>query len=347
MGFLGASGCGKSMTLKCIAGIETPDEGRIVLNDRVLFDSEKKVNLSPQKRKVGYLFQQYALFPHMTVRQNVEAGLSGSGRTFSSGKEKNAFVERLLEQFHIPELADALPARLSGGQQQRVALVRILASKPQAILLDEPFSALDSSLKLELELELESMLEGFGGTVLWVSHDRSEVERHCRQVAVMESGNVGRVTTPGGAAPKSRYRGRSQNGRMPESYSVHRLERHPPCPRMGTDPPLPRQGWPLHPGTSRPCPRSGGGSPWRGGAQDGKRRSGYGAAAPRHRRSAGDRTGHGSLSSHRQSPLPGRFAGSLLSHPQSLKTAVSLRRQRFLCQGRITSQFFTKYSTPE
>ncbi|HIR09906.1 MAG TPA: ATP-binding cassette domain-containing protein, partial [Candidatus Avoscillospira stercoripullorum] len=96
---------------------------------------------------------------------------------------------------HLTGLEQHYPAQLSGGQQQRVALVRILASKPQAILLDEPFSALESSLKLELELELESMLEGFGGTVLWVSHDRAEVERHCRQVAVMESGNVGRVTT--------------------------------------------------------------------------------------------------------------------------------------------------------
>ena len=102
---------------------------------------------------------------------------------------------RLLETFHLTGLEQHYPAQLSGGQQQRVALVRILASKPQAILLDEPFSALDSSLKLELELELESMLEGFGGTVLWVSHDRAEVERHCRQVAVIESGNVGRVTT--------------------------------------------------------------------------------------------------------------------------------------------------------
>ena len=100
-----------------------------------------------------------------------------------------------MDSFHLTGLEQHYPAQLSGGQQQRVALVRILASKPQAILLDEPFSALDSSLKLELELELESMLEGFGGTVLWVSHDRAEVERHCRQVAVMESGNVGRVTT--------------------------------------------------------------------------------------------------------------------------------------------------------
>src|SRR5699024_3825965 len=104
-------------------------------------------------------------------------------------------ARRLLKTFHLTGLEQHYPAQLSGGQQQRVALVRILASKPQAILLDEPFSALDSSLKLELELELESTPGGFGGTVLWVSHERAEVERHCGQVAVIESGNVGRVTT--------------------------------------------------------------------------------------------------------------------------------------------------------
>ena len=98
---LGPSGCGKSMTLKCIAGIETPDEGRIVLDDEVLFDKKSGINLSPQKRKVGYLFQNYALFPHMTVKQNIEAGLAASGK---SKQEKKEIVERLLEQFHIKEL---------------------------------------------------------------------------------------------------------------------------------------------------------------------------------------------------------------------------------------------------
>ena len=213
----------------------------------MLFDSRKSINLPPQQRGVGYLFQQYALFPHMTVAQNIAAALH---RQPKKGRAETA--RRLLETFHLTGLEQHYPAQLSGGQQQRVALVRILASKPQAILLDEPFSALDSSLKLELELELESMLEGFGGTVLWVSHDRAEVERHCRQVAVMESGNVGTGDHPGGAAPKSRHRGRGQDGRVPEFYGVHRLGRRPPCPRLGTDPPLRRQGWPLHPGASRP-----------------------------------------------------------------------------------------------
>ena len=190
LALLGASGCGKSVTLKCIAGILRPDRGHIELDGKVLFDSRKSINLPPQQRGVGYLFQQYALFPHMTVAQNIAAALH---RQPKKGRAETA--RRLLETFHLTGLEQHYPAQLSGGQQQRVALVRILASKPQAILLDEPFSALDSSLKLELELELESMLEGFGGTVLWVSHDRAEVERHCRQVAVIERGSVGRVTT--------------------------------------------------------------------------------------------------------------------------------------------------------
>ena len=113
VGFLGSSGCGKSMTLKCIAGIETPDEGRIVLDDEVLFDKKSGINLSPQKRKVGYLFQNYALFPHMTVKQNIEAGLAASGK---SKQEEKEIVERLLEQFHIKELENSYPVRISGGQ---------------------------------------------------------------------------------------------------------------------------------------------------------------------------------------------------------------------------------------
>lgn len=191
MGLLGASGCGKSMTLKCIAGIETPDSGRITLNGRVLFDSGRKINVSPQKRKVGYLFQQYALFPHMTVRQNVEAGLSGAGKKFSSRQEKNEYITGLLEQFHIPELADALPGRLSGGQQQRVALARIIASDPDILLLDEPFSALDSYLREQLLQEMKGMLGStYQKDVLMVSHSRDEIYQMCPRMAVMCPGGI-------------------------------------------------------------------------------------------------------------------------------------------------------------
>ena len=125
LALLGPSGCGKSMTLKCIAGIVTPDEGRIVLNGRTLFDSAARVNLRPQERRVGYLFQNYALFPNMTVAQNVGVGVLGASRD-----ERDARVAGQLAAFRLEGLADKRPAQLSGGQQQRVALARIMASAP-------------------------------------------------------------------------------------------------------------------------------------------------------------------------------------------------------------------------
>lgn len=190
LGLLGSSGCGKSMTLKCIAGIETPDEGRIVLNDKVLFDSAGKINLPPQKRKVGYLFQSYALFPNMTVRENVEAGLSGSGEKFASKEEKDRFIRNLLEQFHVGELADAYPSKMSGGQQQRTALARIVASSPDILLLDEPFSALDSYLREQLLQEMKGFLQSYRKDVVMVSHNRDEVYQMCDQMAVMGQGTI-------------------------------------------------------------------------------------------------------------------------------------------------------------
>ena len=189
LALLGASGCGKSVTLKCIAGIMTPDRGHIVLNDRVLFDSEKKIDLTPQQRRVGYLFQQYALFPNMTVEQNILCGIRAGSRS-----EKRALAAEKIRMFRLEGLEKKHPAQLSGGQQQRVALARILCSEPQAILLDEPFSALDSYLKWNLELELADLLALFGGPVLWVSHDRDECYRNCRSVCVMEDGRTGEVT---------------------------------------------------------------------------------------------------------------------------------------------------------
>ena len=181
MALLGASGCGKSVTLKCTAGILTPDEGRIVLDGVTLYDSAARINLPPQRRNVGYLFQQYALFPNMTVRQNIEAGAADP-------RTRKAEADSLLRRFCLEAAAELRPCQLSGGQQQRTALARILASRPRAILLDEPLSALDSYLKCQLELELAETLEDFPGTVLWVSHDRGEVFRSCRRVCVLEDG---------------------------------------------------------------------------------------------------------------------------------------------------------------
>lgn len=188
LALLGASGCGKSVTLKCVAGILMPDDGKIVLDGTVLYDSTAKINLPPQKRQVGCLFQQYALFPNMTVRQNIAAAILDK-------RERKAAVDCLLRRFQLEETADLRPCQLSGGQQQRTALARILASKPRAILLDEPFSALDSCLKHQLELELSETMDDFPGTVLWVSHDRGEVFRNCRRVCVIDSGSSQGVFT--------------------------------------------------------------------------------------------------------------------------------------------------------
>ena len=138
MALLGASGCGKSMTLKCIAGIVTPDRGRIVLGGRVLFDSEKKINLPPQQRRVGYLFQQYALFPNMSVEQNILCGIRSGDKA-----EKRHVLAEKIRMFRLEGLEKKHPAQLSGGQQQRVALARTLTQDPHIILADEPVAALD------------------------------------------------------------------------------------------------------------------------------------------------------------------------------------------------------------
>lgn len=184
---LGASGCGKSMTLKCIAGIEQPDEGRIVLNGRVLYDSEQKINLTPQKRKVGYMFQDYALFPNMTVEKNIMAGM---------GKHPQAEkVEEYIRIFRLHGLEKHLPGELSGGQKQRVAMARMLAAEPEILLLDEPFSALDSYLQWEVEREMMEILEKIKKPVVFVSHNRDEVYRICDLIGVVETGKLEVIET--------------------------------------------------------------------------------------------------------------------------------------------------------
>ncbi len=184
IGILGPSGCGKSMTLKSIAGIEKPDSGRIVIDGRVLFDQMQKINLKPQKRRVGYMFQNYALFPTMTVSQNIGAGLD-----FSDG-DRNGRIADMVKRFNLQGLEKHLPGQLSGGQQQRVALARIMAYRPDIILLDEPFSALDEHLKERLQHEMMSMLEGYEGQVILVSHSRDEIYRFGEELLIMEGGHV-------------------------------------------------------------------------------------------------------------------------------------------------------------
>ena len=184
IGILGASCCGKSMTLKCIAGIETPDEGHIEVEGRTLFDRENRTDLKPQKRNVGYLFQNYALFPTMTVEKNIAAGLKGTRR------EKEARVREMMIKFQLQGLGKRLPGQLSGGQQQRVALARIMAYEPDVILLDEPFSALDMYLRDRLQQELMEMLADYKGTVVMVSHNRDELYRFSEEMVVIDEGHV-------------------------------------------------------------------------------------------------------------------------------------------------------------
>lgn len=173
LGLMGASGSGKSMTLKCIAGIETPDQGRIVLNDRVLFDSEKKINVPIQKRNVGYMFQSYALFPNMNIYENISVGLRAR-----KVKDVDIVAQKVMKQFQISELASRYSKQLSGGQRQRVALARLMAYEPDVLLLDEPFSALDEDLKEDLLRELKSELQ-ISKPVIFVSHNKEEVNELC------------------------------------------------------------------------------------------------------------------------------------------------------------------------
>ena len=184
IGILGASGCGKSMTLKSIAGIETPDQGHIEAEGRTLFDRADRINLKPQKRNVGYLFQNYALFPTMTVEKNIAAGLKGSRQ------ENEVRVREMVKKFQLQGLEKRLPGQLSGGQQQRVALARIMAYEPDVILLDEPFSALDMYLKDRLQQELMDMLADYRGTVIMVSHNRDELYRFSEELLIIDQGHI-------------------------------------------------------------------------------------------------------------------------------------------------------------
>ena len=184
LGILGPSGCGKSMTLKSIAGIVNPDEGIVSLTsdvETVYYDSARKINLKPQKRNVGYLFQNYALFPNMTVEENVAIGLS---------KNNKKDVSDIIKRFRLEGLEKRYPRQLSGGQQQRVALARILAYSPDVILLDEPFSAMDTFLKEQLRLELVNSLKDFDGFTILVTHDRDEAFQFCDELIILDEGKI-------------------------------------------------------------------------------------------------------------------------------------------------------------
>lgn len=183
LGVLGRSGSGKSMTLRCIAGLETPATGRIVLNDRVLFDSAKGVNLPARQRGVGFLFQNYALFPHLNVVENIRFGLKGLAKN-----EENQKVKEKIAAFHLTGLENRFPHQLSGGQQQRAALARATIMEPELLLLDEPFSALDNYLRSQMEEELTEVLDRYQGVTLFVSHNLVEAYRVCRNLVILDNG---------------------------------------------------------------------------------------------------------------------------------------------------------------
>ncbi|MEH1986918.1 molybdate ABC transporter permease subunit [Nostoc sp.] len=186
LGLLGGSGAGKSMILRCLAGIETPTNGRIVLNDRVLFDSEQGINVPSRDRRIGFLVQNYALFPHMSVAQNIAFGLP---KKLSAGNIRVQVEEQLIAM-QLQGLGDRYPHQLSGGQQQRVALARALASQPEALLLDEPFSALDTHLRSQLEQQMTETLADYQGVTLFVTHNMEEAYRICPNLLVLEHGRA-------------------------------------------------------------------------------------------------------------------------------------------------------------
>ncbi len=190
LGILGPSGAGKTMTLRAIAGLETPSSGRIVLDGRTLFDSTDRVNLPARSRRVGLVFQQYALFPHLTVCDNVAFGIPRRAQAASSKEARGSLARAEIERLHLTGLEQRYPHELSGGQQQRVALARALATNPAALLLDEPLSALDPHLRGEVERELSAQLAHFAGPALFVSHNLEEVYRLCPNLLVLAAGRV-------------------------------------------------------------------------------------------------------------------------------------------------------------
>ncbi|OAV73841.1 Sulfate/thiosulfate import ATP-binding protein CysA [Bacteroidales bacterium Barb7] len=185
--FYGKSGAGKTTLLRMVAGLLNPDKGIIRINDRVVFDSSRRICLSPQERNIGFMFQDYALFPNMNVEQNI---------CFAQKKDKT-FVNQLLETFELDTLRKQKPDKLSGGQRQRVALARSLARKPDILLLDEPLSSLDAEMRLSLQSEIMKAHEMFCFTTLMVSHDKEEIKRMSTHVLRFGTGEMDRLLLPG------------------------------------------------------------------------------------------------------------------------------------------------------
>jgi iron(III) transport system ATP-binding protein len=190
---LGPSGCGKTTTLRCLAGLETPTEGRIRLGAVDVFDSRRGLNLSPDKRNIGMVFQTYALWPHMTVRQNIAYPLRARRMRQAI---KDGWVEEMAERVGCEGLLDRLPAQLSGGQQQRVAVARGLVARPDLILFDEPLSNLDARLRDSVRAHLHELHQQLGFTAVFVTHDQSEALALGDRLAVMRSGRIEQLDRP-------------------------------------------------------------------------------------------------------------------------------------------------------
>ncbi len=190
---LGPSGCGKTTTLRCLAGLETPSGGRISFDDQVVFDAERRINRSPDKRKIGMVFQSYALWPHMTVRKNIAYPLRA--RRLKQGL-RNGWVEETAKMVDCVALLDRYPAQLSGGQQQRVALARGLVARPDLLLFDEPLSNLDARLRDHVRAELHEVHGRLGFTAVFVTHDQSEALALGDRLAIMRHGRVEQYDTP-------------------------------------------------------------------------------------------------------------------------------------------------------
>jgi iron(III) transport system ATP-binding protein len=189
---LGPSGCGKTTTLRCIAGLEQPVSGKILIDDRVVFNAGDGTFVAPERRNIGMVFQSYAIWPHMTVFQNVAYPLIGDGARAQTAER----VERILERLGLGTMAERLAPNLSGGQQQRVALARALVAQPKVLLLDEPLSNLDAKLREQMRFELKSLQESFDITTVYVTHDQEEAMALSDRIALMYEGALIEVATP-------------------------------------------------------------------------------------------------------------------------------------------------------
>ena len=189
---LGPSGCGKTTVLRMISGLEIPDSGEILFDDKVIFSSEKNINIPPEKRGLGFVFQDFSLWPHMTVFENVAFPLKAKGDNTDTKKK----VLRALEIVHLDGYENRFPRELSGGQQQRVAFARAISDNPDCVLFDEPLSALDAILREQMRLEIAKIVKDMGQTAVFVTHDQEEAMSMSDDIIIMNNGHIEQKASP-------------------------------------------------------------------------------------------------------------------------------------------------------